>query len=200
MTGQAIPRGVDLFTQGNTPTALYVVVRGSLKVTRASGNGRYVITELLFPGDICGALCILGCERLAVSAVALEDVEILWIEREDFQRLSNEHPGLMSGAVQCCRHKFREQRDMLVDIALERVEQRAARALLLMARSQSAGEMRARLKVTMGRRDFSELIGTTLETAVRVLSDFRRRGLVKETAGELIVLDEPGLSLLACED
>ena len=191
---ECIPKGVELFRQGDRPAALYIVVSGSLKVTRSSGTGRSVITELLFPGDICGGMCAVQCSRLSIGAVALESTEIYVIPLDKFESLATQHPGLLLKALDCCRTKFREQRVMLVGIAVERVEQRAARALLMLADGSSP-----RLRVVLSRRDFSELIGTTLETAVRVLSSFRRQGLVLEQDGELVLLDVDGLRELAAD-
>jgi CRP-like cAMP-binding protein len=91
---------------------------------------------------------------------------------------------------------------MLVDIAVERVEQRAARALLSMVCHLSETKLRGRVGVsaTLSRRDFSEMIGTTLETAVRILSEFRRRGLISERDCELIAFNEPALRILANQE
>ena len=135
------------------------------------------------------------CSKLSIGAVALESTEIYVIPLERFEKLTVTHPGLLLKALDCCRRKFGEQRVMLVGIAVERVEQRAARALLMLAEGSAP-----RLRVALSRRDFSELIGTTLETAVRVLSSFRKQGLVLEQEGELLLLDVEGLRDLAADN
>ncbi|MFN8610857.1 MAG: Crp/Fnr family transcriptional regulator [Vulcanimicrobiota bacterium] len=196
-----MPKGSTLFRQGDAPNCLYILVRGCLKVTRAGDCGRSVITELIFPGEICGGMCALGCSSLSVGAVALEDSALWKIPVLSFQELSQQEPGLMLKALDCCRRKFTQQREMLVGMALERAEQRAARGLLMLVDEGDPQGQTAtpRLRVNLSRREFSELIGSTVETAVRILSDFRKRGLVQETEDSMEILDLPGLRLLATE-
>lgn len=194
---EEMPRGSTLFRQGDAPNCLYILDRGCLKVSRAGDCGRSVITEFIFPGEICGGMCALGCSNLSVGAVALEDSAVWKIPVLTFQQLSEQEPGLMLKALDCCRRKFTQQREMLVGMALERAEQRAARGLLMLLDQDE--DQSARLRVNLSRREFSELIGSTVETAVRILSDFRRRGLVQETEDCMEILDHKGLQMLATE-
>lgn len=196
LVSEVLQRGSAVFRQGEPPEWVFIVTRGALKVTRSGTCGRSVITELLFPGDICGGLCALqGC-NMSVSGIALEETEILKIPVSRFQQLTEEHPGLLLRALECCRGKFLEQREMLVGMALERVEQRAARALLALLSSAASADS-GQTRVALTRREFAELIGTTPETAVRILSEFRRRGLIRPARKGLFVSQVEDLRRLA---
>lgn len=195
---RAVHRGETLFEQGDEPEWFFLVNRGTMKVCRSSGLGRDVILELLFPGDLCGALCALDNRPYPVSAVALEDGEVCRIAREDFLTLAARMPGILAKAVPDCQEKMRQQRQMLVGMAVERAEQRAARILLLLAtrlgQRTAAG---VKTPMVLDRQEFSELIGTTVETAIRVLSRMRKDRILLEEKHHFLVLDEERLVEMA---
>ena len=195
---RAVHRGETLFEQGADPEWFFLVHKGTMKVCRSSGLGRDVILELLFPGDLCGALCALDNRPYPVSAVALEDGEVFRITREDFLGLVARMPGILAKAVPDCQEKMRQQRQMLVGMAVERAEQRAARILLLLAaRLGQRTPSGIQAPMVLDRQEFSELIGTTVETAIRVLSRMRKDGILHEERHHFVVLDEARLIELA---
>lgn len=193
-----LPPGAVLFIQGDRPEHLFIVHHGSVKMSRASEVGRDIILELLFPGDVCGALCALDDEPYGMSAVCLQEVDVSKVPRAEFMEASRRLPGLLTKAVDVCRLKTRQQREMMTGMALERAEQRAARALLVLAARLGARAVNGvRLPMILSRTEFSEMIGTTVETAIRVLSRLRKDGMVEERDGEMVILDEPALRELA---
>lgn len=192
-------RGDHLFDQGSAPEAVFILVSGCAKVTCSWPNGRELITELLFPGDVCGGLCGIHCSSLGVSAVAMSRLQAYRIPLGLFEQLANHHPRLLTRAVDCCRRKFRDQREMLTGIAFDQVEQRAARGLLMIAGEPDA-EGRRRLRVTFTRREFADLIGSAVESAIRVLGKLRQKGLVGELREGALLPDSRRLEELARRD
>lgn len=191
-------RGTVLFEQGENPQHLLVLHKGSLKMVRSSDLGRDMILEILYPGEICGALCALDSEPYGMSAICLEDVELAMIPRKEFLELASAMPGLIQKAVDVCRHKIRQQREAMAGLALDRADQRVARALLLMASRLGRREgTRVLLPMLLDRTELSELVGTTPETAIRIMSRFRRDGFLEEGEGHLTLLDEEALRDLA---
>jgi len=195
---RVVHRGEALFEQGEEPEWFFLVSRGTMKVCRSSGLGRDVILELLFPGDLCGALCALDHRPYPVGCAALEDGEVFRIARDEFLALCARWPGILAKAVPVCQAKMRLQRQMLVGMAVERAEQRAARALLLLAERLGIPTPKGlRTRMVLDRQEFSELIGTTVETAIRILSRMRRAGIIREEKHHLFVLDEARLQHMA---
>lgn len=193
------PRGAHLFDQGSAPEAVFILVAGCAKVTCSWPNGRELITELLFPGDVCGGLCGVHCSSLGVSAVAMSRLQTYRIPLGAFEQLASRHPALLTRAVDCCRRKFRDQREMLTGIAFDQVEQRAARGLLMIAGEPDA-DGRRRLRVSFTRREFADLIGSAVESAIRVLGRLRSRGLVNDLREGSWLPNPRGLEELARRD
>lgn len=192
-------RGELLFAQGSTPHSLFLIEEGLLKIECSSGAGRDVITELLFPGDVCGVLCGLDSQPYPVSAVCLSPCTVVEIPKDEFSLLTHEDEAMFGACSDICRVKMRFQRDMTVAMAVERVEQRAARVLVMLA--QRLGRTvngQVELDFPLSRQDFSELIGTALETAIRALSSLRKAGLIQEPGEHhLVITNWPALQRLA---
>jgi CRP/FNR family transcriptional regulator len=202
LTTRRLPRGAALFRQGNLPEEFFLILAGSVKLVQSSSQSRDVIMELLFPGDFCGALCTAECIPYTLSAICLEDVEAGFVLRARFHEAALRHPGLLLKATAICREKMQMQREMVVGLAVESADQRAARVLLSLA--ARLGQMRPgglRLRIPLDRQGFAEMIGTTTETAIRIFSRFRRKGYLRESAdGTMTLSDLESLQALAQTD
>ncbi len=191
-------RGEVVFSQGEQPQDMVILLNGLVKVTRCSGTGRDVILEFIFPGEICGALCALDCNPYPATGECVTDSAVMRVERGAFLRAAEEFPALLLKATQYCRAKVRRQREMMVGMAVERAEQRAARGLLILA--EGLGKVEdgiLKFSLPISRREFSELIGTTLETAIRILSRFRKEGYIRENEGYMELVNLEALQELA---
>ena len=176
------PAGQTLFLEGDPSQTVYQVVQGIVKLTRVSSSGREVIVGLACPGDFIDVVAILDGETHGVGASALvgTDVELLCVPRERALACAELYARLEA----TCLHELRNQRDWTVAMALERVETRALTALGTLARRLSGtGEASRPMKFVLTRQEFAEMIGTTTETAIRILSQFRRHGLIREEGG-----------------
>lgn len=177
---RAYRAGKTLFLEGDNPATVYQVVRGVVKLTRVSSQGREIIVGLACPGDFLDVVSILDGRPYGVSAAAVlgSEVEVVSVPRE----LAMRHSGLVRALERISLDELRHQRDWTVAMALERVETRAKNALCMLARRMGHGN---RVQLLLNRQEFAELLGTTTETAIRILSQFRRQGLIQEQEGWL---------------
>jgi len=75
----------DIFSEGETGDALYIVVSGVVKVFRRSSDGRLKTLALLEKGDFLGEMAILDREIRSANVRAAEDTEMLVINRRNFE-------------------------------------------------------------------------------------------------------------------
>jgi CRP-like cAMP-binding protein len=187
--------GEALFWQGDTPTAVYQVLEGFVKLTWASPCGRETISELLLPGDVfdlpscldgspypftCKAPSNCGARVAVVPLSALqEDAQLAW--------------RCQARLVQ----QLRRQRSRRVASPTDRVEARLSRALLWLAESlgvQVGQKVTFPLQLT--RQELAEWIGTTTETVIRLCSDWKRRSLIECDRQQLTLTNVTQLGLL----
>lgn len=198
LTDRILPAGAPLFCQGDQPRCLFIILRGCVKVRACTGLGRDIITELLFEGDVCGALCALGGRPYPVGAQCIQPVVATTVGRNDFMAVVEDHPGLLCKAIACCRHKMLVQREMMIGMAVEHVRERTYRALVLLAAHVGVVTSEGvEISLELSRQEFSEIIGTTPETAIRMLSRLKKEGRIREREGRIVVLDTTDLPQLS---
>ena len=96
--------------------------------------------------------------------------------------------------------RLRAAHDSVKSLAVDPVEARLAAALLRLAEREgtrgNAGEG-VTLPFHLTRQSLADMTGTTVETAIRILSRWLRDGLLTDEGGRLVLRDRPGLSALA---
>ncbi len=191
-------KGEFLFRQGDEKKFFFLVVEGLIKIVSSSERGRELITEFLFPADICGSLCAGDCLPYQTSGECIRDSKVMVMPLATFNQLKTEFPELAQRSMESCRTKMRFMRDMMVGIAVERAEQRAARALrMLMDRLGHQTSDGVEFTMPLNRQEFAELIGVTVETGIRLLSKFRKKGVIEEKDHQITVNDPETLHRLA---
>lgn len=134
------------------------------------------------------------------SAVALEDAEAVIVPRVDFFALLDTHPTLVRGLLLALTHRLVELTGRLSELTGGRVESRIARLFLKLAeklgRPSDGGVF---IPLALTRQELADLIGTTVETCIRVMSRWGKEGLVRTESEGFTVLDSDALEELAAE-
>ena len=84
--------GTPLFRKGDLGSSMFIVNSGTLNIVIEDEYGRELILKQSGAGEILGEISLVDQEPRAASAVALEDTELLWLDREDFMQVMNEYP------------------------------------------------------------------------------------------------------------
>ena len=170
-------KGDVLFEEGERTSLLSFVVLGSVKVVKRSED-RSLVVRMLGPGDPVGIVAALQSIPYPASAVAVEPTTVLQIPERDFFGLADRHPEITRQLLQMFMLRQAELAQRLQDLTLS-VERRVARTLLLFSRkigrTEGGGVF---IPLSLNRQDIADLAGTTIETAIRVMSRWGKEGLV----------------------
>lgn len=194
---RTVRKGQSLFELDDKAETAFLVREGVLIVGCSSPNGREVITSVYFPGEICAGLSVLtGAEYLGTArAPKKSDVVVTPLSKSDLTNLLTQDPELYKTLILTQREKQRFKDRMLLGMVAESCQQRAASALLWL-QQKGAGASELPSKIYLCRQELADLIGSTVETVIRVLSRFRKKGFISEQKGT-ITLDVPSLTRLA---
>jgi len=188
------------FFEGDPADALYVVGSGRLKVLKHSDTGREILLEVVSSGDTIGEIGVLDGNVYPVSTQAMEPSQVWGIRRDDYLRLLQQHPALALQVARGMGKRLKDAYDMMLSLAVERVERRIARVLLKLA---AATGQRVKEGIAIGtpltRQDLADMTGTTVETAIRVMSRFTKAGIVRSRRGRVILAEPHRLVLIAEE-
>ncbi len=200
LVGRCYPKDAYIFHAGDPPDALYIVWIGQVKILRHSEEGRDIVLDVIGPGHMFGEMAVFDGAPYSASAQAMEDVAVVSISRPDFFRLLERYPSVSLAVISELSRRLRSASDLVHSLAVERVERRIARMLLKLAAStaqHSANGLVIDLPLT--RQDIADMTGTTVETAIRVMSRFRKDGLITTVRGRVVILDPEGLRDVAEE-
>ena len=92
MVSKRFKSGNLIFLEESEGKNLFFVIEGSVKVTRLSKDGREVILAMLNAGDFFGEMSLLDGESRSANVIALENTEVLSLNRNDFLDVLNDYP------------------------------------------------------------------------------------------------------------
>jgi len=179
-------KGETIFNEGDPADRIHFVVLGRVKIVKSAG-GRDVIIELLGPGEPVGAVAVFERRPFPASAVAIEGSSILSIPEREFFALIESRPQMMRHLLAGLTLRLMMVNKRLADMTGS-AEARAARLFLTLA--DRVGIQRGDgvfIPLPLSRQEVADLIGTTLETAIRLMSRWQKDELVlTEKTGFLI--------------
>jgi CRP/FNR family transcriptional regulator, nitrogen oxide reductase regulator len=187
-----------IFLEGEAPEALYVVRSGKVKVLRHSTDGKDVVLRVAGPGHMLGTVAVFDGSGYPGTAQVIEECSILVIARNDCLTLVNRYPVFALAVIHDLGGRLRSSAEQIRSLAVERVEQRIARVLLKLAETAGSDLPEGRvIEMPLTRQDVADMTGTTVETAIRVMSKLRRAGLIRTRRGKVVLVDTDALLEIA---
>lgn len=187
-----------IFLEGEAPEALYVVKSGKVKVLRHSPDGKDVVLRMAGPGMLLGSVAVFDGGGYPGTAQAIEDCTMLVIGRNDCLTLVTRYPVFGLTVINDMGIRLRSSAEQIRSLAVERVEQRIARTLLKLGQTAGADTSEGRvIELPLTRQDVADMTGTTVETAIRVMSKFRRDNLIFTRRGKVVLVDLEALQEIA---
>ena len=116
-------------------------------------------------------------EAYRASAVALSDTTICIVPKEAFLKILGENPRLSAEIIQKLAKDLRKSENRLLSISQKTVRERIAETLVLLHHEfgTTANEM---IDVKLTRKEIGNIAGSTIETTIRTLSDFKKEGIL----------------------
>ncbi len=179
-----------IFWDGDASEWFYIVAEGKVKVLKYSSSGREFIIAFFGPGEMFGEVAVFENKPYPASAQAVAETKVVGIRRGDLLSFLTNRPQVALRIISVLGGRLRDAQGRLRDLAGERVEQRLASVLLML--STKLG-----LTLPFTRQEIADMVGTTTETAIRIISHLKDRGIILSIRGKVIILDEEILRLLS---
>jgi CRP-like cAMP-binding protein len=132
------------------------------------------------------------------SAVALDECTLILVKRAAFFALLESSPSLVRGLLNGLSFRLLELTRRIAEVTGSRVETRFCQAFLMLA--DRMGRIEARgvfIPLVLSRQDLADLTGTTLETAIRIMSRWGKEGVVLTEKDGFVLTDRATLERLA---
>ncbi len=170
--------------------ALFIIVKGKVKVTRTSNDGREVILNILTDSDIFGEMALLDGQTRSATVTAMEDSEIFIIQRNQFLEFLKEHPEISIALMQELSKRLRTADMQIKSLSLKDAEGKVATVILQLA--NDIGKIKQGIveidKLPL-QQDLANMAGTSRETISRTLHSFAKKGLIELEGSKLRIFN-----------
>jgi CRP/FNR family transcriptional regulator len=192
-TLQQLEKGDALWHAGDPAENLCVVVTGRVKIVRHADSGD-IILEMFGPTETAGLVAVYNQIPYPATAIAMEPTLLLRLPRRDWFELIDKDPGFARGMIlQMTRLNMALTRK-LAAMHGKRVGARVATLFLSLAdrlgRQTAEG---TEIPLALSRQEIAELVGTTVESAIRVMSRWNRQGVLLTGSGRFLIPDRDTL-------
>jgi CRP/FNR family transcriptional regulator, cyclic AMP receptor protein len=190
-------RGSLLFTEGQPASGVFIVEKGSLKVTVCSGRGKSLILGFFGPQSVLGlAAAILGGPHES-TAETMTTVMARFVSRGDLLRQMHSAGVGLRVAELVSRQLYSTVREIEALWLTDSVEQRLARFFVSICPPRNCCRAPAHLALDLTHEDIAQRIGVSRESVTRFLSRFKKRRILDYKQSVLTVLDPAALERLA---
>ncbi|QZK90773.1 Crp/Fnr family transcriptional regulator [Flavobacterium sp. CHNK8] len=195
-TSHIVKKGEIIFKEGDTVNGIYCIKDGVCKLIKLSANGKDHIVKLVTKGELLGQRSMISEEPVNLSAVALDDMQVCFIPKSEVMGYFDKNNKFSMNVMKTICGDLKEADDQMVNLAQKTVKERLAETLLYLHDTFGTNED-ASLKVQLSRDDLASMIGTATESCIRLLSDFKKLGLIELSGKKIVLLDLSKLKKIA---
>jgi CRP/FNR family transcriptional regulator len=189
--------GELIFSEGEPCNGLHIIARGKVRIFKTSVSGREQVLAVNVPGETVAELPVFDGGPFPASAVAVDDVELAFISRRDFNAYCLEHPEVALKVLSVVGARLRRLVGIIEELSFTTIRQRLIAALVKLA--QSEGKTTARgieFQLPATHQELANQLGTVRELISRNLMRLQAEGLLDVDARQIVVKDLKGLSAL----
>jgi len=188
ITQHVYKSGQDIFYSGTEPFGVYYLHHGLVKLFKSGEAGRRHITFLGATGDLFGYRALLAGELYKVTAEAILESKVSFIEKGFFFEFLRQDPVLTSLLFKTICVELGDVEDRLVGAVQVHAEQRVARVLYFLIKNYGT-DKNGFLTLELSRSDMSELSDVTPETLMRYLGRLDKKKIIRRDKKRIKILD-----------
>src|SRR5262245_15203372 len=187
-----------IFAEGDPALWFCFVVEGRVRIFRQSKAGKDVVLELLGPREPFGGVAVIERRPYPASAQATEPTTILKIPQSVIVSMTERHASIVREMALMIGRRLRAAHDAVKSLAVDPVESRLAATLLRLAQREGKPDRGGvALAISLTRRTLAEMSGTTVESAIRVMTRWQRDDRLRQAGRPFVLTDVGALQALA---
>jgi CRP/FNR family cyclic AMP-dependent transcriptional regulator len=183
-----------IFQKGDAGGSMMAVVSGKVKICTYSADGKELVLNIIDRGGMFGEIALLDGEPRSADAVAIEDAELLVLERNRLMPFLTANPDIASRMIVVLCQRLRQTSAALEDALLRDAPSRVARGLLRLAGTFGKREPGGlRLDIKLSQQQIGNLIGISRESINKHIMEWSRAEILAVNNGFITILDKEAL-------
>jgi CRP/FNR family transcriptional regulator, cyclic AMP receptor protein len=192
-----LPAGAILFVEGQNPRGMFVLCSGRVNLSTTSKEGKIIILKTAEAGEALGLSASISGVGYEVTAETATPCQLNFVDRKHLLDLiaSNSEVGMY--ASRCLSREFQAAYRDIRDLVLIRTSTGKLARLLLQSSAQDLDATEVRISSLMTHEEMAQRIGASRETVTRLLTDLKRRQLIRLEGPNLVIRNRSALEALA---
>lgn len=191
-TSYTLKKGEPIFNEGDALNGIYCIKDGVCKLSKLSDNGKDQIVKLAKKGELLGQRSLISEESTNLSAVAIEDMQVCFIPKQEILKFFNENNQFSLNMMKSVCGDLKDADDNMVNLAQKTVKQRLAETLLKLETDFGIHEDGS-LKIQLSREEIAGMIGTATESCIRLLSEFSKEDWISLQGKKITITNKKEL-------
>jgi CRP/FNR family transcriptional regulator len=196
-TRKRFSAGELLFTEGETCAGLHIVSSGKVRIFKTSASGREQVLAVEGQGGSVAELPVFDGGPYPASVVAIEETEMAFISRRNFQAFCIQHPEVALKVLSVVGTRLRHLVGIIEELSFTTIRQRLVSALLKIAEAEGKKTARGiEFLLPSSHQELANRLGTVRELVSRNLMRLQAEGLLEVEARQIVVKDLLGLTAI----
>jgi CRP-like cAMP-binding protein len=192
------PAGEEIYAKGSPGQSMMVVLRGTAKMCSGSLDGKEIVLNIMHPGEIFGEIAILDGKERSADAVAMNDCELLVINRRDFLPMLEKHADICMLLLLILCQRLRQTSEQVEDILFRDLEARIAKNLLHLAETSGRDSKEGvSVDLHLSQRELGNIAGGSRESVNKHLQSWHKAGWIELGKGSIVIRDIAAIERLA---
>jgi CRP/FNR family transcriptional regulator, cyclic AMP receptor protein len=193
-----LPPGALLFVEGQSPRGVYILCSGKVKLSTTSKDGKVLILKQAEAGEVLGLSAAISGTNYEMTAETASACQVNYVSRQKLMILLQNQSEVGVRTAQSLSREFQGAYRDIHDLVLARSSSgKLARLLLSCAPEANHDAEEQRLCSSMTHEEMAQRIGSSRETVTRLLSNLKKKRLIRLEGATLIIRDRNGLEALA---
>jgi CRP/FNR family transcriptional regulator len=156
--------GVLLFSEDEPCHGLHIIARGRVRIFKTSVNGREQVLAMNTAGESVAELPVFDGGRYPASAMAVEDVDLAFISRQDFHAFCLEHPEVALKMLAVVGARLRRLVGIIEELSFTTIRHRLISVLLRLAETEGRQTQRGiEFQLPASHQELASQLGTVRE-------------------------------------
>jgi len=187
-----------LFFAGEAARGLFVVVNGKVRVFQHNAEGREQVMHVDSIGATIGEVPVFDDGPYPASAIAEEDTDVLFLDKNDIRQFCIEHPAFALKALKMMAERVRRHARLVEVLSFHEVGQRLALFLLAEAeKARTDAAERVDFRLVLSNHEIATRIGSVRDVVSRALARLQNEGLVVVKARTITIVNMRALKIYA---
>ena len=191
------PANATLLKEGEMARGVYIACSGRVKLSVEARDGKTIILKIAGDRQVLGLGAVVSGQPSPITVTTIELCQIKFVERESFLRMIESDSRAALATASMLAEEIATSFDDVYDLLLARSSTEKLARLLLSWVSDESRNRELRVATEFTHEEISQMIGSSRETVTRLLSDMKRKDLIRLEGATLVIPNRIALQAIA---